>query len=616
MSSADGKQPGFEAPPQNAPLTMFEIVPVFARSLIRAGGVVLAFAVALMLAFSLTEGFGISLIAPVLQVSGMNLGASGKAARYSAAITYLLARVGLSAVTLPFMLAVLIALIGVRSFLGVLSGVTSYQAQRRFEDGIRLRLYAAIARSNWLFLSRMRSADFVHALTSEIERIGMTAYYAMQVAGDAVMTAIYVAIAFAFSPAITLAVVGAGAALTFGLRRRGAALHRAGEAIAAENRTLYGATVEHMQSLKTAKAYNAQDRNLAFFTDLVRNAARASIDANRHMLRAGFWFELGSLLILGVAICGGIRLFAVGATEILILLVVFARLMPRLMQVHNEWQGFVSMVPSFENLLALEARCASAAEPRGESGAVLLRNKLELREVSFSYQAGHAPALRAISLSVPAGSILALVGPSGSGKSTLADLAMGLLAPDSGKIVIDGVVLAPDSVSGWRRAIGYVGQDAPLFHATIRENLLWARPDATEPEMIEALRSAAADGFVSALPRGLDTVVGDRGATLSHGERQRLALARALLHRPTLLVLDEATNALDSENEARVLAAIERLRGIVTILMIAHRMSTIRHADMVCMVEGGQIVESGTWRELSTKPSRVRAFAEMQRLEP
>jgi len=207
------------------------------------------------------------------------------------------------------------------------------------------------------------------------------------------------------------------------------------------------------------------------------------------------------------------------------------------------------------------------------------------------------------------------VGPSGAGKSTLADILMGLIAPDSGTLKLDGRPLGPQSVRGWRDQIGYVATDTFLFHDTIRANLKWARPAASEDEMLEALRQAAAYDFVAGLRDGLDTIVGDRGILVSQGERQRLALARAFLRSPSMLILDEATNSLDSENERRVLEAIERRRGELTVVLIAHRLSTIRWADLIYVVEGGRVVESGDWSSLSAlRGGRFRALWEAQSL--
>jgi len=280
------------------------------------------------------------------------------------------------------------------------------------------------------------------------------------------------------------------------------------------------------------------------------------------------------------------------------------------------YRAFVNALPSFANLLDIETRCAAAAEPAMHPHDRLsLTRELAADGVSFTYREGRVPAVRDLSLVIPAGKIVALVGPSGAGKSTIADILMGLIAPDSGTLRLDGRPLGPEGVRGWRDQIGYVAPDTFLFHDTIRANLKWARPDASEDEMLTALRQASAFDFVAGLSDGLDTIVGDRGILLSQGERQRLALARAFLRRPSMLFLDEATNSLDSENERRVLDAIESRRGELTVVLIAHRLSTIRWADLIYVVEGGKVVESGNWSSLSAlRDGRFRALWEAQSL--
>jgi ATP-binding cassette subfamily C protein len=244
---------------------------------------------------------------------------------------------------------------------------------------------------------------------------------------------------------------------------------------------------------------------------------------------------------------------------------------------------------------------------------VRLDDELCVDRVNFGY--GDTRVLTDVSLSLRRGQTVAVVGPSGAGKSTLADVVLGLLIPQDGRVLVDGRALTRESHASWRAQIGYVPQETFLFHDTIRVNLQWAAPDATEQELWEALRSASAD-FVQRLPSGLDTVVGDRGVLLSGGERQRVALARALLRKPRLLVLDEATSSLDPENERAIQQAIDGLHGRAAILVITHRLPTVRHADLIYVLDEGHIVEFGTWAELVARPGRFRKLCRAQGLEP
>jgi ATP-binding cassette subfamily C protein len=190
---------------------------------------------------------------------------------------------------------------------------------------------------------------------------------------------------------------------------------------------------------------------------------------------------------------------------------------------------------------------------------------------------------------------------------------MGLIMPTSGRVLVDGTPLGAERIRAWRDQIGYVAQDTFLFHDSVRANLLWACPGASEADIHEALRLAAAAEFVAELPRGMETVVGDRGVRLSGGERQRLALARALLRKPSLLLLDEATSNLDAENERRVQEAWEQLRGRLTILVITHRLSAIRGADVIHVLDRGRVIEAGDWDTLvANEHGQFRALCRLQ----
>ncbi len=226
-----------------------------------------------------------------------------------------------------------------------------------------------------------------------------------------------------------------------------------------------------------------------------------------------------------------------------------------------------------------------------------LAGRIDFQDVSFSYS-DEVPALRKVDLTALPGQTLALVGATGSGKSTLLNLLSRFYEPDSGTILLDGVPISEISKEWLRDRTGFVTQEPFLFNTTIRENLILAKPGATDEELWEALEAANAAAFVDALPEQLDTRAGERGIRFSGGEKQRLSIARALLKNPPLLLLDEATSALDNTTEKLVQQALDRLRADRTCLVIAHRLSTIRDADLICVLEQGRIVERGTHEEL------------------
>lgn len=237
------------------------------------------------------------------------------------------------------------------------------------------------------------------------------------------------------------------------------------------------------------------------------------------------------------------------------------------------------------------------------------------RNVSFAYTDDRVAPLQNVSFDVPPGEFLAIVGPTGSGKTTVADLLMRFYSAGTGLVAINGIHVRDISDHELRRVVGVVPQDTFLLHASIRDNLLIASPSASDADLVAAMRSAELHDFASLLPEGYDTMIGDRGIGLSGGQRQRLAIARVLLQNPPLLILDEATSSLDSLNERRIQAALDRASQGRTVIAIAHRLATIRDADRVLVLDAGHIVDSGTVDELRRRDGLFRTMYQTQ-LEP
>ena len=230
-----------------------------------------------------------------------------------------------------------------------------------------------------------------------------------------------------------------------------------------------------------------------------------------------------------------------------------------------------------------------------------LRQSIELERVSLRYAPELPEALHALELVIPMGKTIALVGSSGAGKSSIADLLVGLYQPTAGRILIDGQDLQTLDLPSWQQRLGVVSQDTFLFNASLAFNISFGTPNVSREQIEAAASKAQAHGFISDLPMGYDTMVGERGYRLSGGQRQRISLARAILRDPDLLILDEATSALDTNSERLVQQAIEQFERQHTVLVIAHRLSTIVNADLICVMEAGQIVERGSHQQLLAK---------------
>jgi ABC-type multidrug transport system fused ATPase/permease subunit len=225
---------------------------------------------------------------------------------------------------------------------------------------------------------------------------------------------------------------------------------------------------------------------------------------------------------------------------------------------------------------------------------------------------GARKVLDRVDLVVPVPGLVGIVGASGAGKSTLVHTILGLVRASGGAITFGDHALASSPVHAWRRQMGYVPQETILFHASVWDNVSLAKPDASATEIETAARRAHAHDFITALPHGYKTIIGDQGVALSGGQRQRLGIARALLGEPKILLMDEALNALDAESEAELLRTIEELRRQVGVLIIAHRLATVRTADCVCVLEAGRVIETGTWDELMARRARLFTLVETQ----
>jgi ATP-binding cassette, subfamily C, bacterial len=605
-----------------------------------------ALTVAISLVGSLAEGAGIVLLLPMLSAAGMNFGASSAAGRLGAESQHLLLHAGVPhSLWLPAVLGAFLITGALRSLLRRSQSMMNYATTTRVQLALSRRLYESVVKAQWGYLVRQRSGHFTHLLTEELRQVTDAISLSLSLINLACLTLLYLVVALKLSAPMTLLVLAMGGLLMLLQRRSLSRTRASGKAYSRSVGEVFAATEEHLLNLKSVKTYDAEDRDVQMFDDLCREVARHSVRTAKHQAASSFRFEVGSLIALGSVIFLALGVIHVQPATMLLLLAIFTRLMPQLATLQSQTHQYASILPSFDHILSIEADCLAHAEPappdnapetpRPAAGALnaaainttpatrlTLHRELRLEDIWFAYQtppssqpSGPTPSnatneaayvLRGIDLPIQAGILTAITGPSGAGKSTIADLINGLLLPTRGRLVLDGQPLGPAEIRQWRRQVGYVGQETVLFHQSVRKNLLWARPDATDDDLRQALTLASAS-FVFDLPGGLESIVGDRGILLSSGQRQRISLARALLRNPTLLILDEATNALDVENEARILDAIREamnnLHGTLTILMIAHRASAIRRADRIFELDAGRITHSGAWAELNPMSS-------------
>jgi len=554
---------------------------------------------------SLLDGIGLLLLLPLLSVAGITedvplTGESGAAASAMEAL-----REAPPSVSLLLLFGAYAALIALQSLVQRQLALRDTSLHAGFINYIRLEIYRAILQADWRFLVKRRASDLVHALTDELGRVTGGTYMFLQFLASLVFTLIQIGIAFWVSFEMTLFVLGCGLFIGLLSRTRIAKARRLGMQTSELGRSYIGGITDQLAGIKEIKSNMLEASRIGWLRQWCRLILEERVAHARVRMNSQFVYKISAGLMIAAFLYVSVVFFHTEGPRLLLVVLVFSRLWPRFTGIQTNLEQIAAAAPAFQSLMELQAACIDAQEiqegaDRRITDPLKLKEALECRDVSFRYgPEDERYALHGIHLLISPGQMTAIVGRSGAGKSTLADLLMGLLQPESGQVLVDGAPVTGDRLLSLRRAIGYVPQEPLLFNGSIRDNLLLVDPEAREEQLWEALSFASAADFVRALPQGLDTPIGDRGTRLSGGERQRIVLARAILRRPSILVLDEATSALDAENEALIREALNRLRGRVTLIVIAHRMSTIRGADQVIVLDRGTIVQRGAFSQLA-----------------
>ncbi|HEY9880937.1 MAG TPA: ABC transporter ATP-binding protein [Leptolyngbyaceae cyanobacterium] len=372
---------------------------------------------------------------------------------------------------------------------------------------------------------------------------------------------------------------------------------RHGKALADASREYSIHILEVINGIRLIKATTGEQREYEKLKSLVDNRENAALKSQVNFAFIGPLNEVSSILALVVIVLAGRAIFndaAISTTVLLTFLFVLSRLIPFISNLNTARSQLANSTASVDFVHDFLRKDNKSFMRNGRTPYFGLKQGIQFENISFQYPGNSNWVLSNVTLQLPKGKTLALVGTSGAGKSTLSELLPRFYDPTLGRITIDGVDLREFDIKTLRRRMGIVSQETFLFNASVRENIAYAYPDATDDDVIQAARRANAYEFIMNLPNGFDTFIGDRGVLLSGGQRQRLAIARALLQDPDILILDEATSALDTVSEQVVQQAIDELSRDRTVLVIAHRLSTIRNADQIVVLENGQVVESGT----------------------
>jgi ABC-type multidrug transport system fused ATPase/permease subunit len=488
---------------------------------------------------------------------------------------------------------------------------------QRFQSRLAVRVLRAYLYAPYhLHLQRNPSELLRNANSEALEIIASVVMPGMILTMELLTVAAILTLLFVAQPAVSIfscALLG-GTAFVFmkTLKRR---LSHYGEQIQYFRGKMVQSVHESLSSVKMTKVLGRED----YFLDTFAFNANGYVEASRFRQIAT---ETPRLILEITAIAGLLGVAAVltiaGKSPVTVtvtlalLSIALVRTIPSVNRITSALAtlryGDYALEAISKDLRELEVEDLTTR--RSNNTPLPLRDSIRLESVTYQYPGAAKPSLTDISLSVHRGSSVAIIGPTGAGKTTLVDILLGLLEPSKGRVLIDDRDLS-ENIRSWQRSIGYVPQDIYLTDDTIRGNIaLGIPPEDIDPQAVErALSAAQLDVFVSSLPLELNTVVGERGVRLSGGQRQRIGIARALYHSPTVLILDEATSSLDSETEELVIEAVDALRGSRTIIVIAHRMSTIRNCDYAFALRDGALVDSGTVPELLAGRASNSAFA-------
>lgn len=509
------------------------------------------------------------------------------------------------------LLGLIIAVSLLQGVLILLQGWLFARLTQSYATRWKLRLVSAFIFADWPYLSERKTGDLVNAITTENGRIGAAAQSFMSLIAVTIIGLVYLGYGFAISANVTWMILLLAAVLVALLgqlyRLSSQAGHQAGP-LQAEQQVVVG---EFLQGIKAVKAAAMEERAIQRIWVIVAKLDRANKISVflPQVVRAVF--ETGGMIALVVLLVVAVTWLNVPLANLLVVVALFARLFPRISSLQQYIHTLNTYVPAVSEAMRMaegaEARAERVAETGSSVVSIGLPSVLYLRNLDV--RLGGNLILRNVSFDIPIPGLTAIVGTSGSGKSTLLGSLLRLVPLESGSIGLGDKSIHDLRLTEWRRAIGFVPQDPVLFHASIRSNLTIAWPDKDLDELIAATKLAELHDFISELPDGYDTIIGDQGTWLSGGQRQRLGLARALLGNPKLLILDEATSALDSITEGAVLETLDRLKTRIGIVLVTHRMASVRRADQIVVLEGGEVAGVGSWSELRAESGIFEAYA-------
>lgn len=553
-----------------------------------------SFLMVLALFFSgLAEGLGLSALLPMLKIalySGEDAATAEPPGELEQAVMDIMTWLGIP-VTLGALLVVIVVAAFLKAILLLVAQRQVGYTAAQIATDLRLETLHNMMRSRWRFFLHQPAGRLTNALATEAQRSADAYMYGATALTFLIQALVYGTVAVLVSWEATLLGLIGGTVIIWLSHFLVRVTRKAGKKQTDLMVSLMSHLTDTLQSVKPLKAMareNLADQLLHHETNRLNKALRRQVLASAG-LNSGQ--DLMFVIVIAFGIYMALGLLSMEFATVLILAVTLGRAFNFIGKVQKQYQKLAQSESAYWSLMETNRRAQEELEHLGGHVAPALKSGLVLRNIDFSYD-GY-PVISGLDLEIPAHQMTTLVGPSGSGKTTIVDLVIGLLRPDAGEITVDGVPFQEIDLKAWRRMVGYVPQETVLLHDTIIHNVTLGDPETTQARVEEVLKKAGAWGFVSDLPEGIHTVVGERGGRLSGGQRQRIAIARALINDPELLILDEATSALDVESEAAIIETLRALRDQLTILAITHNSRLSDAADIVHRLEPGGDFKAG-----------------------
>jgi ATP-binding cassette subfamily C protein len=552
-----------------------------------------AIALAAILLAGIADGLSITALLPLLNIV-TNRPAAGTAESQADGsgmeqlVVNALAAFGLEA-TLGTLLAVIVLGVLVKNAMMYLSDLHIGYSGAHITTRLRLQLLRSVLSSRWNYFLHQPIGKLANSLSNEAKRSSALYVYGITMLAFIVLSVVYAAIAFAMSWEATLAVFGIAIAILAMSHFLVRMSKRAGKRQTVLAKSLLSRLTDTLLSVKPLKAMAREEQ-----TDSVLSAETSALNrALRHQVQSQAALNAIQGPLFAIVIATGIYLalehWEMEFARVMVLVVLLGKVLSQIGKVQKAYQKMAMQKSAFASIQKTIQQADEAVELMPGTLEPVLESSIRLDHISFSY--GDKTVLKDVSIEIPTNTLTTIIGPSGAGKTTLIDLVIGLYEPDSGTILIDDTPLPQLDLKKWRQKIGYVPQEQILLHDSIATNVSFGDPQITETDVIDALRSANAWEFVQALPKGIHTSVGERGAKLSGGQRQRIMIARALAHRPQLLILDEPTSALDPKSEALISETLLRLSRQYTILAISHQTALAEIADRTYRLHNGHLAE-------------------------